>query len=303
MERGRKQTVKILGIMMLVLLFIGVWFSAGSVTAEAASTQYEKMDYYSAEKPIKVGKYYFKYTYDYDKSIGKWSYSKKKATGFKIIYKAKESKSSIVTDGKNVYYLKNNKLYRYNISKKTTALLKKLPNSKSASYEICAVYGKNVYVNKVSSGIDIYMYNTFSKKYVKEKKNFHINEQYGKYVIGWSEGGSYELPIYHYTLTSSGLSKGKKLATYGLNADFVNGKLYYGKSDKSGKKATLYRAKANASSKKILGKFTASGKNGQVSVYDFHAKYCKVFYYGDSYGDEGKEYKYVYNTKKKTLVK
>lgn len=310
MENVRSRNGKILSILLFMMLFTGLWFVVGSETSDAASTSYKYLEAVDDGTPDKVGKYYFRFTYDDESYVGTWSYSKKKNSGFKTISKL-DGVGSIATDGKTIYYTKTEKLFesdklcRYIINKKKNKTLKKLTSGEDVHYYLSAAHGKNVYVTRKSLrewSIDTYMYNASSKKYKKVKKAFGIMDQHGKYVIGTTEfrSDTSSYPIRLCTLTSSGVSKGKKLATYGASPTFVKGKLYYAKySGERMNKVTLYRSAANGSKKAKLGTFSMSDEYGQIIINDIHPAYCIVNYYGSS---EAKIYKYTYKTKEMTQI-
>lgn len=300
MESIRNRSGSVRNIVLAVILLLCVWIAAGYVTAEAASAPFQKLEAEINGNQEKVGSYYFKYDYDYADRIGTWKYSKKQNTGFKKIYKS-DRVGDIVTNGKSVYYIDYGKLYSYNISKKRNKQLKKLPMSDDVVYRIGAAYGKNIYLTRGSFmewRLDTYKYNTASKKYKKAKSNYEIKDQYGRNVVGQEEfrSDASAYPVRVCKLTSTGISKGKRIAKAGINGIYISKKLYFVKySDWNMKEAVLYRAAADGSKKTELGRFVTEEEYGQIFIDNITSKDCIVI-------KDGKRYKYTYKTKQMTEI-
>lgn len=287
---GDKKAFQFSIIITFFLLLTGLWFLSSTEPVNAAEAVYEQVQISDAEKGEKVGKRYFKYKY----STGKWYVSTRKSKGYKAIAKTNDN---IVTNGNTVYYVKNNKLYRFSCKSRKNVMLKKLPVKGDQWYTIGAVHKKRVYVNKCSFQqwkLWTYAYNTSTKKMKLVKSNYNITDQYGKNVIGRKEFRSDVSP---YTLricklNNSGITKGKKLSVRGHSETYVGNKLYYvSYANDRMEKATLYKTSANGTNRKKIATFTSSDEYGELYITDITSKNCTVYM-------DGWTYKYIYATKR-----
>ncbi len=265
-------------------------FGKSGMKAEAASSY--KQLFTGSSTVEKSGKYYFKMT------NGKYYVSTKKGSGYTLT----PISGRAYSNGKQVYYTYSNILYKYVLSSGKNTKLKTFKTVSDDNYYISTIYGNKIFVTRASFDAWkywTYMYNTDTKKTKKILSNCTIEARYGKYVVGAKE---YRTDVAPYTLTlykitSKGLSRVKKLTSYGKSPTFAGGKLYYVVYPKdSMEKATLYRCSAkNGKSKKLIKTFKSSQKYTGVYIYDITSKSCKV-------SKDNKIYKYTYKTNKLTKL-
>ena len=283
----RKKWFLMLAVCMVLCAGI---FGKSGMKAEAASSY--KQLFTGSSTIEKSGKYYFKMM------NGKYYVSTKRGSG----YVSTPIEGRVYSNGKQVYYVKSNVLYKYVLSSKKNTKLKKFTTVSDDYYYISTIYGNQIFITRASFDAWkywTYMYNTKTKKTKMALSNCTIEASYGKYVVGAkeyrSDVGPYTLTLYK--ITSKGLSKVKKLTSYGREATFAGGKLYYvvypkGTMDK----ATLYRCSAkNGKSQVKIRTFSASEKYAGVYIYDITSKSCTV-------NKDYKSYKYTYKTKKLTRI-
>lgn len=267
-----------------LLLCAGI-FGKKSLNAEAADY---KQILTGASTIEKSGKYYLKI------QNGSYYVSKKKSSGYKKTPIAERAFSN----GKQVYYIKENVLYKYVLSSKKNTKLKKFKKVNDDYYFISTIYGSQIFVTRGSFDAWkywTYMYDTKTGKTTKVLSNCDLVARYGKYVVGEKEYRTDVSPdtCTLYKITSKGLSKIRTLTSYGKNATFVGGKLYYtAYSDIYMDKATLYRCDAKTGKSEVkLGSFRASEKYTGIYIYDITSKNCTVY-------KDNKAYRYTYKTKK-----
>lgn len=203
------------------------------------------------------------------------------------------------SNGKKEYYISSNTLYERQCSTGKVKKLKKIKASGDAGFTVSGVAKGKVFMTKGSFNrwtYWTYTYNLSTKKFKMVKKNCDIQDIYGSYAVAYkeyrSDVGPYTVTIYK--ITASGLKKVRTLASSGRQAQFVNGKLYYGKykSNKSLKSVSLYRCNPNGSNNRKMKTFTSKGNAyGYVYITKFGKGYCEVL------KDSGK-YRYNYKTKK-----
>lgn len=289
-------------IVLCLILAAALMFQVNTVQAEAAAEYKQLWASGNTNTVEKSGKYYFKWDFNSNTIL----MSTNKTSG----YTTTPLTYTTFSNGKQAYYVRNNILYKYIFSTRKESLLKKLPASGDQIYSVSTVYGNQILLTK--SSFDqwkfwTYSYNVKTKRLKLAKSNCHITDRYRKYVIAQGEYRSdiAPYPLTIYKITSSGLSKVKKLSTYGRDAAFIGGKLYYITYPKGTmKKATLYRSKPNGSSTKKIAAFSASTKYGEVFITKITSKYCLVAKYQQQAGKFTQtNYRYTYATKKLKKIK
>lgn len=289
MKKINSLTHRIL-LALCLILGIGIFLPYCGTEAEASSGYKQLIDYDGNKTVIKNGKYYFKI----DKSSQNLLISTKRNSGYK--------KTPIVSygsfgNGKQAFYIYKNTLYKYTYASRTKSKLKKLPVKGDVYYYISSIYGNQIFITKDSFyqwKHWTYSYNINTKKFKKVTSNCTITARSGNYAVGQNEYrtdvGAY--PITLYKIKNSGLSKVKKLTSFGRSATFAGNKLYYVHySNKYMRKATLYRCNRNGTNRKAIKTFTASQKYDVVLITNITSKSCDVY-------KDGKNYRYHYSTKK-----
>lgn len=293
MERLRKGLRVIVLVLCLVsgaVLLAGEW----PVRAEAASGYEEVWDYAGDQKVIKSGKYYFRC----DTATGRIQISDRKNDGYRNTPLGYGS----FGNGLQAYYVDKNVLYRYIYATRESVRLRKLTVSGDEGFHISAVYGNQVFLTK--SSFDqwkywTYSYNIKTGKVKQVMSNCCITGRLGKFVVAQNayrtDVGPY--PVTIYKITAQGLSKVKKLASYGRSEVFVGKKLYYAAYDKgSMKKAVLYRCNKNGTGRKKVAVFTNSSEFGEILLGNITDRSCIVY-------QSGVQYRYTYATKKMKRIR
>ncbi len=293
---GKKYTLLKKGLLMAAvssLCILACFMIAKPKDAQAASSSYEeiKLNDQSPSKPVKAGKYYYKY------KNGRLYYSKKKSSGY---HKTKvDTYGDLWTNGKTIYYTdytgSKQALYKYTISSKKIKKLKTLPAVKGNNYEywIGKVRSGKIFINlsdNKKGKYTLYSYKTKTKKFKQEKANCAIIANSGKYCMclkEWHKKSFGGVPLILYNVTSSGSFKKVKTITKtgNENVEVINGKFYYLKTPNSGGMSTLYRMSASGKTKKKLVSFTCSST---VYLSKVTTKYCDIIDYN------GEDYKYYY---------
>lgn len=304
MKKQRNTSLYHLIVTLCLILAASFLFHTKTLQTEAA-TEYKELWSSGFTNTIeKSGKYYFKCVY-----ANGYSYvyiSTNKNSGYKI---TPLPSYSTFSNGKQAYYIKNNTLYRYVFSTQKEVLLKKPSVSGDQYYMVSTVYGSQVFLTK--SSFDqwkfwTYSYNTKTGKLKLVKTNCKINARYGKYAVaqGAFRTDIAPYPLTIYKITASGLSKVKKISSYGRDEIFIKNKLYYAIYTKSMKKVTLYRSKPNGSGAKKIATFSVSSQYGTVTVTKITSKYCEIFKHQYKSGKYTQAtYRYTYATKKLKKIK
>lgn len=269
---------------------IGILSPCFGIKAEAASGYKPIIDYESNKKIMKDGKYYFKF----DSSSQYFLMSTKKGSGYR---KTPIWSYGAYGNGKQAFYVRNNRLCKYTYASRKETVLKKLPVSGDSGFYISTIYGNQIFLTKGSFyqwKHWTYSYNIKTKKFKQAVSKCNITGRSGKYVIGQNEYrtdvGPY--PITLYKIKSSGPSKIKKLTNYGGSGTFIGKKLYYVEYDGMlMRKATLYRCSLNGSNKKAIKTFKTSAKYESITVSNITSKSCDIY-------KDGGPYRYTYSTKK-----
>lgn len=286
MKRQKHYFLRLLTLVCFVLL-------AGIISGKAkvqAASEYERLfeGDIDPDDPVKHGKYYFKYSGKDDNIY----ISKKKKSGYKKI----PVEYGAFVNGKQAYYVREGKLYKYVFSTGKEVKLKSLSQKNYASWYISTVYGGKLYLTRSCFdewNVSTYTYNTKTKKFKKVQKNCEIINRYGKYVVSQDEFRSDVSPyrITLWKLTSSGLKKIKKLTSRGFNTVFIDGKLYYTSyAEDLMKKVTLYRCNIDGTQKEKLAIFETEDEYGMVIIEAIRADRCTV-------GMPDGDYEYIYETK------
>lgn len=251
------------------------------VSAKAEAASYQQLDFYSDGEQIsyiKVGNYYFKQS---SVSYATLCVSEQKSSGY--INTGIQSYGAEWTNGKYVFYVSNNAIYRYNLSNGKSKKIKTL-SSIACDYEyeppafsISLIYGNYIYITRSCSDEwmnTTYMYNKKTGKLKKILKNCVIEVSSGKYCIGVNEYQTEAVPrkITLYKITSSGsLKKVKVLGENTCGQWVVNGKFYYTKYENGMKTMSLYRCKLNGNGEKKL--VTLSSSSNYIFIYNLTEKY------------------------------
>ncbi len=279
----------LLTILGALVLMFGLALAAPTEAEAASSYQEIVLNENSPSKPVKVGKYYYKY------KKGRLYYSKKKSSGY---HKTKvDTYDGVWTNGKTFYYIgytgSHDALYKYTKSSKKVKKLKTLPDVDGFwyGYRVGKVRGGKVFINQEKRGqYSVYSYKIKTKKFKREKKNCSIIANSGKYCVclkEWQKKIFGNVPLNLYKVTSSGsFKKVKTITKTGSEGVYViDGKFYYLNTPKIGGKSTLYRMSAGGKTKKKLVSFTCPNA---VYLDKVTTKYCDIVDY------EGEDYRYYY---------
>lgn len=286
--------VKKVVVCLLVAVLCMASINISSLKASAATNSYEKYDL-SDGNAVKVGSYYLKY------KNGNVYASKKKATGFK---KTGIDNFVVWSNGKDAYFIKDiemsgepfakSYLAKYTFSTKKTKKLKYLCDCFAGDNSIAAFKNGRFYINLADDGLKVAVYNIKTKKLTKPVSGLWIKAAAGNYLLLNADAGysvdSYETYLYKYT--TKGLKKVKKQSKAAMSVTAYEGKFYYAEypSRSNQKTATLYCCKANGTSKKKLGTFSA---DAYVVITNITGKTCMVV-------KDSSNYTYTYKTKELT---
>lgn len=268
---------------------IGILSPCFGIKAKAASGYKPILDV--NKKIVKDGKYYFKS----GSSYGSLLMSTKKNSGYR---KTPIWGYGAYGNGKQAFYVRNGLLCKYTYASRKETILKRLSVTDDIGFNISTVYGNQIFLTK-SSFYQwkhwTYSYNIKTKKFRLAASKCDIIGRSGKYVIGQNEYRTdvSPYPITLYKITSSGLSKVKKITNRGMSGTFTGKKLYYVQypNRSSMKTATLYCCNLNGSNKKAIRTFKSSSQYGQTLIYNITSKSCDV-------SKDEALYRYTYSTKK-----
>lgn len=277
---------------LICILMLCAFFVIGTHT-EAASDEYKPLfgENYEFGDSVKCGKYYFKVSpQDYKVYVAKSKNGTYKQTS--IAYNS-------YTNGKQIYYVSENRLCKYVISSGKETGIKKLSNKKD--WSISLVYGGKIYLsadNFDEWSVQTYVYKISSKK-LSKAADVNIRVRSGKYVLTQDEYRSdvSPYPVSLYRLTANGMKKVKTLSKRCFGCRFLGDKVYY--TDYAGEymeKVTIYRCNKDGSGKKKLGSFQSDSEYGMVQVTEFNSKYCVIV-------KDEVTYQYTYKTKKLKKIK
>ena len=295
--------------LLAILIAAAVLLSCMPATVSAA-TAYKRI----SDKPVKVGKYYYKY--NQNSNVVR---SKKKNSGYKVIIN-KSMTYDCYTNGKYIYgiYSPGNSdqssfsLVRYTAAGKSRKVLKKLPFSSDDSlggWNISTFYGNNIFLTKADGEnfwLYTYSYNIKNKKLTLLRSKCGIEQRSGKYVLAgnWLYTG---MPTPDertlYEITSKG--KLKKIRQLGEHsgAAFIGKKLYYTVYTVDGDidsiydygatiNVRIYSSNLNGKKAKLLGSFSHYARpdlddesDGYCDEWSdsFSSKYCEIFLYDAAY--------------------
>ena len=272
--------------------------------------------YKAIYEKTKVGNYYI--WLNSEKGI---YVSKSKKSSPKKIVKAPKSSDTyithrLVTNGSKIYYgvdKRGNdglsdymKIYRIDVSGKNKVYIGKVKHGESLS----GYYNGNLFVEISSyyswiqdpTQADTYIYNLKSKKLSLVKREFKIDYQKGKYILGSPYRGdaSVPLPIHVYNASTK---KIYKITSKGNNAKFLNGKVYYAYGDAydskpSNRKISIKTSSYTGSNQKTL--CTIKMENGGA-ILDIKSSYVKYVKYDKKFKEN--YYKYYYSSRKIVKVK
>ncbi len=246
---------------------------------------------------VKVGNYILRVTSSYDIQV--------KGPKDNRFYSTPIRSGNLVSNGTQVYYLEMKNGYslrRYTLATKKDTTVKKLSVSEGQGWRISNAYGSNIYLTKSSfyqGSQQTYRFGTGNRKLSMVAAGCDINDRYGKYVTMNLQFRTDTSPtaIALYRITGSGgLTRVKKLTSYGFDPKFVGKKVYYAsypdyKTQKSMKKAVLYRCNTNGKGRVKLGTLTAHTAYTQIVVIEWRADSCDV-------AMDGSVYRFTYATKK-----
>ena len=279
----------IFGFVLAALLMPGT----GRNRAEAADYRMLQDDYDNPGSVITSGNYYFKR----DAVTDQLMISTQKNGDYQLT----PMEYGIWANGRQAFYVRRNVLYKYVFSSRRETKVKTLPASGDQFYRISTVYGRRIFLTKESFDQWKFWTYTFDMKTAKFKRvmsNCNITDRYGKYVVAANEYRSDVSPyrISLYKIIPAGLTKVKKLSSYGFKEGFINGKLYYSSYPRgSVGNTTLYRCNPNGSNRKKLASFATDEAFGEVFISEVTSTSCNVFIYG-------KTYRYDYETKQMTEI-
>ncbi len=292
----KSKRIRRLFLALCLLVALGASMQLRAVDAKAAA-DYKALDFYSA-KTAKSGKYYFKWS----DGAGQLMISTKANSGFVL---TPIETRQIFSNGTQAYYFQNNTLYKYLFASRKNTKLRKFSPAGDRYLNISTVYGSRIFLTKSSFNHWkhwTYSYNVQTKEYKLLLSSCAILDRHAKYVIGQNQyrTDTSPYPLTLYKITSTGLTKVKKLGNHIFGAKFIDGKLYYTSypayTDSSMQKAVLYRCNPDGSGIKRIKTFQTSEKYTQVIVTPVSASYCKVMI-GDKF------YRYTYATKKLTRIR
>lgn len=272
--------------------------------------------YKAIYEKTKVGNYYI--WLNSEKGI---YVSKSKKSSPKKIVKAPKSSNTymtynLITNGSKIYYgvdKRGNdglsdymKIYRIDVSGKNKVYIGKVKHGESLS----GYYNGNLFVEISSyyswiqdpTQADTYIYNLKSKKLSLVKREFKIDYQKGKYILGSPYRGdaSVPLPIHVYNASTK---KIYKITSKGSYAKFLNGKVYYAYGDAydskpSNRKISIKTSSYTGSNQKTL--CTIKMENGGA-ILDIKSSYVKYVKYDKKFKEN--YYKYYYSSRKIVKVK
>lgn len=279
-----------------------------------AATPYKVISDYDGK--TKVGNYYILLNSEKGIYVSK----SKSSSSKKIVNVPKSSDTKIaytlLSNGSKIYYgiVKNNyegfsaymKLYRIDVSGKNNVYMGKINHGESLS----GYYNGNVFVETSSyyglgdpTQADTYIYNLDSKKLSLVKREFKIDYQNGKYILGSPYRGDANapLPIHVYNASTK---KIYKITSKGCYGKFINGKVYYAygdayDSDPSKRKISVKTSSYTGKNQKTL--CTINMKNGGV-VLDVKSSYVEYIKYNDDMSKET-QYRCYYSSGKVVKIK
>ena len=264
------------------------------------------------EKPVKVGKYYYKQKFDERTYVNRVVRSAKKLSGYKTVVK---DCYNAVTNGKIIYYLDTKNTYdsdgeflygtarlnRCSVTGNNKTVFRSLPKGKYKEnmWWIGVIKGNNILLtcsNITAWKLWTYKYNVKSRNLKKVRDNCSIEDVSGNYVIAQgcyqSEAGPNKYTVYK--ITPSGNLKKVKYLGWLNNPSFVGKKLYYGRH-KNGH-LTWYRCNRNGSGTEKLGSVELDDNAYNCGAYEYTSKYCK-------FTKPGGDYKFTYKTQAVKLIR
>jgi hypothetical protein len=244
--------------------------------------------------------------------------STNKKTGFKKT----PISGSMLSNGKEAYYIKAGKNYsyicKYNFATKKVTKIKKLSIKNVFEWTIEAICGDTIVLSKRLDAtglyqVSIYLYNIDTKKLTEQKDAGCFQASAGKYIFtvedeNWGTGMTQK---YTFWKVSSG--KLKKIKSIECVDDFTvkAGKLYYAKyvykdkkshvlqEDSDASQTNIYSCDLNGKNVKKLA--TTPKKSGKNNIYikTVYDNYCVINY------NDGQHisYKYYYSSKKLKTIK
>lgn len=294
MKNKTQKLVRYLFLTVFLFAFATISLNMGTAKAKAA-TAYKKLFTDSEEfaESAKSGKYYFKWK-ETENLHGPVYISKKKNSGYK---KTPIQRFYSYSNGKRAYYIRDNVLYYYTFSSQKEHKAQQLPTQEYFRFSI--VYGNRLFMTAESDINDIfkcrtYSYNVKTKKFKLVKDNCELYSRKGKYALGTTQYTSdvSPRPLVLYKITSSGVTKIKKLTSRALGGTIMNGRVYY--FEYSGllmRKGTIYHCNLDGSDRKKIATITTPEKDECVYVSGYTRKKCTV-------STINHEYEYTYSTKK-----
>ena len=247
--------------------------------------------------------------------------SKSQKSSPKIIVKAPKSSDTyithrLVTDGSKIYYGVEKrandvcsaymKIYRIDVSGKNNVYVGKINHGESLS----GYYNGNLFVETDSyySGgynpnqADTYIYNLSSKKLSLVKREFKIDYQNGKYILGSPYIGDVSpFPIHVYNASTK---KTYQITSKGCQAKFLNGKIYYAYGDgyawkTSDRKISIKTSSYTGKNQKTLCTIKMENCGGIVDIKSSYVEYFKH----NKDMSKTNYYKYYYSSGKVVEVK
>ncbi len=234
------------------------------------------------------------------------------------------NKTEMWTNGKIGYYMEHNifysTIYKVDIKKEKTSVLKKFKNKRERRLSIGTVYGNKIYLNKLYYAEEdelerglvdthtVYSLDVKTKKMKKEISDIRIETGKGEYFVGAVDPNldiAFDAnEIFLAKFTSKGYKVIKTLTTRGQSCDFYRGRLYYAsfpeKNFKKLGKSKMTMKSINMKGRDVKTYFTYDSKDDAdpLSPLKVSKKGIKFLAL-----DDEKEYFYSFKTKKITRIK
>ncbi|MCD7746723.1 MAG: hypothetical protein LUI13_15835 [Lachnospiraceae bacterium] len=271
----------ILAVTFLILAF------SFSIPSRADAASYQQLVFYNDDETvscIQVGNYYFKQS---SSAYATLRVSTKKTSG----YKNTGIRASLYewTNGKYIYYISSNTLYRYKLATGKTVKIKSLSSIicsykyESPSFYISLIYGNYIYITRGCFDewkYTTYCYNVKTGKLKKTMNNCDIVLSSGKYCIGANEYKTEASPrkITLYKISSSGqLKKIKVLGKATCGQWLVNGKFYYTVYSNSNSMGTASLYCCNRNGKGCKKLVTLNSTSNYIFIYKMTANYFMYY--------------------------
>lgn len=295
MKNNSQKFVNYVFLAVFLSAFAGMFLNPGAVRAKAA-TEYKELFPTDLSETAKSGKYYFKWkrTDDFDSPV---YISTKKNSGYK---KTPIQRFTSYSNGNRAYYIRDKVLYYYVYSSQKEHKAKKLPAT--GEYRFSITYGNRLFITKESGDIWkcwTYSYNVKTRRLKLIKSNCELYSRTGKYALGTTEYRSdvSPSPLVLYKITSSGLTKIKKLTSKAWGGSIIDDRVYYfSYSDFLMQNGTVYCCNLDGSGRKKLATITSPEKDEIIFVGNYTDTKCEV-------STMKHTYEYTYSTKELRKIK